>query len=1175
MNETTERLLKHVGRFLAPVADLMVSHPPAEGLRILLRRAGIDDDNLTSDLEEIAGTFKSIYEQWLHPIVVDGELPDGADLDRLESEIRTLFAKLGKLDADEIFWETTGAATGIGTRLLDYLLVAHIERHHRTVADALTLAGVIAYPSGTGAPLAAVEAAKIVSYLRDPGIAGETYGWNTGEFGAALIFARLQRLLWGLGAPAVLLAPDDVSIRRLVEDENAEPEGWQLRLPLLHLTRNGARTSLGLSLLPLPPRDQTDAGLALVPYGAGSVSETIDLPDLWRVRLQASADATVEYGVIIRPGLLDVGSLGEDDPPNSLFVRASLERDEPTGERMVLLGAEEGARLEVGTIGWRAALDFTSGDASSELLLALAVDGGRFVLPAPDGFLRALLPSAGGPVDFSFTLGWSSLHGLHFEGSSSLDVTLPQHVEIGPVHIEQLTLELVPGEEDGSDASAIRLAASGNIKAALGPAVVTVEGLGLEASLAFPEERDGNLGIVDFRSAVKPPTGAGLVVDAAAVVGGGYLAFDPEDGRYVGAVHLEFQEQLVLKAVGILTTRMPDGSEGFSLLVIISAEFAPVQLGFGFTLNGVGGLLGVHRRADVAVLRDGLKAGTLGSVLFPDDPVANAPKLISDLEAVFPIARGRYVIGPMAILGWGNPNILTAEIGVVIHLPAPVELILLGRLRMALPAEERAVVSINMDVLGVVDFGRSTLSLDATLFDSRLTRFPLSGDMALRAGWGRNPNFALAVGGLHPDYDPPPGFPDLDRVSVSLTTGNNPRLRLEAYLALTSNTAQVGARLDAYAEKDVALVGLISVSADLGFDVLFEFSPFRFVASMYAAATLRRNGQIVMPVSLDLNVSGPAPGLARGQATATVCGVDVSISFDRRFSSEDRPSLPEADPFGELVSALEDPGSWSGELPAGARALVSLRKSAEADAPLRVHPLGALTVRQSVVPLETEITRFGATPFELDLAGALNLPATVAATLPQRRTFAVGGVELNGRDDVEASPVKDQFAPGQFLRMSDAERLAAPSYQRLPGGLRIGSPQMAVPASAAVESEITYDEIVVDEANDRFRWATGDYPLSDIVLHAAARYGARARSAFDHSGATRFRASAAGILVEDPSYVVARTDDLTAATLPGQADVSAGLAHVEAAQLLNRHLTAHPADAGLFQVVAAAEVIQP
>src|SRR4030095_10935237 len=49
-----------------------------------------------------------------------------------------------------------------------------------------------------------------------------------------------------------------------------------------------------------------------------------------------------------------------------------------------------------------------------------------------------------------------------------------------------------------------------------------------------------------------------------------------------------------------LTTHLPGGKPGYSLLVIVSAEFSPVQLGLGFMLVGVGGLLGIQRTVAVA-----------------------------------------------------------------------------------------------------------------------------------------------------------------------------------------------------------------------------------------------------------------------------------------------------------------------------------------------------------------------------------------------------------------------------------------------------------------------------------------------------------------------------------------------------------------------------------------------
>src|ERR1044071_8048935 len=100
---------------------------------------------------------------------------------------------------------------------------------------------------------------------------------------------------------------------------------------------------------------------------------------------------------------------------------------------------------------------------------------------------------------------------------------------------------------------------------------------------------------------------------------------------------------------------MPDGSKGFSLLIIITAEFGTgIQLGFGFTVLGLGGLLGLNRTMNLPALTEGVRSGSLNSLMFPKDPVANAPRIIADLRAMLPPYEGRFLIGPMAKLGWGT-----------------------------------------------------------------------------------------------------------------------------------------------------------------------------------------------------------------------------------------------------------------------------------------------------------------------------------------------------------------------------------------------------------------------------------------------------------------------------------------------------------------------------------------
>jgi hypothetical protein len=60
-----------------------------------------------------------------------------------------------------------------------------------------------------------------------------------------------------------------------------------------------------------------------------------------------------------------------------------------------------------------------------------------------------------------------------------------------------------------------------------------------------------------------------------------------------------------LKAIGIINTKCL--TEVRISLLIITAEFTPIQLGFGSPPNSVGGLLGLNRTTKIDVLREGVK----------------------------------------------------------------------------------------------------------------------------------------------------------------------------------------------------------------------------------------------------------------------------------------------------------------------------------------------------------------------------------------------------------------------------------------------------------------------------------------------------------------------------------------------------------------------------------------
>src|SRR5262249_26513044 len=145
---------------------------------------------------------------------------------------------------------------------------------------------------------------------------------------------------------------------------------------------------------------------------------------------------------------------------------------------------------------------------------------------------------------------------------------------------------------------------------------------------------------------------------------------------------------------------------------------------------------------------------------------------------------------PMLQLGWGRPvSFVTLSVAVVVAMPQPAALLILGRLRIAVPTPDLPLVDIKADFLGVVDFDQPSFSFDASLVDSHLAAFALTGDMAMRAGPA---GFIMSVGGFNPRFTPPANVPSLRRVAIDISANPITKIRAEAYLAVTSNTFQAG-----------------------------------------------------------------------------------------------------------------------------------------------------------------------------------------------------------------------------------------------------------------------------------------------------------------------------------------------------------------------------------------------
>ncbi len=948
------------------------------------------------------------------------------DVDAIFAAIRKL-SQLASEPALTIPPATQAALATLGEDLAHVLIVDYLRRYQPMALKLAHLLTVVRLPGdrvsmgGAIIQTPRVEFSRLrdlltdpVEALRDEYVGGRPLATpDDARDAAAVLFRRLAPLLTMWGA----------QVTPAGRTTGAAGEAARALAFAFLIPADAAMLALG-AILKFVSDAEGGAGLVVTPIGQAQGT--------WVARQwQLIVSATAQPGAVLirRTGPV----LPKAIPAISVTVSAEsrAEGDTPT----VVIGPPGATRLELGHIGAtaRAAL----APPRQEFDMTVAFDRCAIVIAAgdSDGFLQHILPKDGLNIGFDFGIGWSNTKGLYFRGSAGLEATLPINVSLlGILSLDSVYLAL---KADASNGVRGVVAATTTIE--LGPVTANVERFGLEALLTFPPD-GGNLGVAEFVLRFKPPSGAALVIEAPGVKGGGYLFFDVDQQQYAGVLQLEIAEKIAVKAVGLLTTRMPDGSPGFSLLLIITAEGFSIQLGFGFTLTGIGGLLGVNRTAAADALRSAIRSGAVGSIMFPVDPVRNAQRIVSDVSTVFPVAPDRYVFGPMVQLAWGTPPIITLELGLVLEVPDPIRLIILGRGLMLLPDAKAPVAQIRFDAVGIVDFAKGDVSFDAILYDSRLLAFVLTGEMALRAHVGDQPSFLFAVGGWHPRFPAPAGFPALSRVALTLSTTENARLRLEAYLAVTSNTVQFGARADFFFG-----LGDFGVEGYLGFDTLFHFAPtFSFIADLGASVALRSGTAVIMTVTLTMTLSGPQPWHVWGLATFTILGVKQAVAFEARYGAEPpQPALPApVDVQPLLTAALVDPRNWSGELPAGEGARVAFR-SAPTSNTLRVHPLATVAVRERVVPLDMKLEAFGTAP----ITGATE--------------FSVTAVRRGTSTAIPSQPIVDAFALAQFVHMSDDQKLAAPAFVDKPAGLRFSASGVAFAAEPALDAAVTYETVVI------------------------------------------------------------------------------------------------------------------
>ena len=877
-------------------------------------------------------------------------------------------------------------------RLLNLLLVEYIEAKSPQMLHGLRLAGIIEIAVDPGDPSnpllpsyvsKEVHFERLITLLTDPQEhLSIVYGWGDTDFDGLVLFRVLQEFLeQEFDLPAELLQPAGL------------PATLEAYLIALRVTSD------------LPPGLQVDFRFP----ATQDFNRTYPLGDSWELELDTRARFVADLSANLQPPLTI-----QFNPPSgegSIDLTLGVGRQASAGP-LVLFGKAGGSRLEVGdirnalgiSVGWSAGVS-GAGATVAPVIDARLIDG-KLVINGDGG--DSLIDEVLGAIDiesnFALTCRWSPNTGLQVQGSAGLDIDITSHAQIGPVRLDAIHLGL------GLIDESVRIDLGATVGAELGPLLATVERLGLRGLLSFPQN-GGNLGPAQLDLAFLPPRGVALAMDTPTVKLGGFLSIDPDNHRYAGAVELSIADTFDLTAIGLITTRFPDGSKGFSLLFIISTRFpTPIHIAYNFFLSGVGGLLGLHRSVDIDRLRSGLQQGAVDDILFPEDVVRNMNALVTDLREIFPATRDQFLVGPMAEITWNTPPLITAQLGLIIEFTNPVRIAILGVLRVAVPTPDEAIVDLKVNFLGTIDFDKGLLAFDASIYDSYIGygsfRFSFEGDIALRISWGAKPDFLTSIGGFHPAYTPPThlDLPPMKRLKLSLLK-DNPRLTLTCYFALTTNTVQFGAGLDFY----FGVAGF-SVVGSFGFDVLFQFSPFRFVAEVRASLAVKAGSTHILSLGLAFQLAGTSPWNAKGSASFRILFVKVKVKFSKTWGERKELNLPRIDVLPELIEEFGRDVNWNAEISDLAAQQAKLLPSSQAADALLFDPGGMLTISQNLIPLATPFSRFGN-----------NTAADIS--LADVKEVKIGSKLL------ELDAVNEQFAPAAFKDMKDSDKLKASSYE--------------------------------------------------------------------------------------------------------------------------------------------------
>ena len=634
---------------------------------------------------------------------------------------------------------------------------------------------------------------------------------------------------------------------------------------------------------------------------------------------------------------------------------------------------------------------------------------------------------------FSLQLLYDYLKGFDIDGGYSFHLDLDcGHMNFGVLDMQGLGIDIGSLKNDWGT---LQVGVGSTFNINLDVVSFSFENLGVSLSLNVLKP-DFSLGDWDFGCKFKFPTGVGISIDAPAVKGSGLVDYNEDTGELFGELELKIVGKFGVTAV-MLVDLGTAKDHFFSFVGLISTTFTPgIPLGMGFSLTGIGGCLGLERMIDRTAVTTAVRQGTLASVFFVEDVKKHMAEMKTTAMALFPAKKGNFFVGLLGQISF--EPVLTCSFGLMVQAPSAPEAMIVGSLKVAISGTD--VIRINVQFAGGISFEEG-LWFDASIIDSEIVGIKLEGDMAFRLNWGGPAKgFLLSIGGFHPNYTPDPGMQvaDMKRLAMKMDY-KILKIGLETYLAITSNSFQIGAHLDLKIGWDK-----FGITGYAGFDALFQFDPFMFMFDVECGVAVKCGSWKLLSIDLAFSLSGPRPWHVSGKAKFYFLFIPIKVSFSLEWGNK-QPELPNKKiNLEELFrEQIDNNDNWaiSETAQTDDAVVVSMKpnKDEHNKADLLVQPFQTIYFNQSAIPLQ------------LVQQGERVMDLCNNAVPSDYKDLVVTGFKLPGTEIEKESGeynLTNDFAPGLYYNLSNQEKLSTPSYKEYVSGFSLSVTQEVTKGAA-------------------------------------------------------------------------------------------------------------------------------